>query len=29
MEKLATKPLTEYTFEEFDALWKQAKKELL
>lgn len=29
MEELAVKPLTEYTFEEFDALWKQAKKELL
>ena len=28
MEELATKPLTEYTFEEFDALWKQAKSEL-
>ena len=26
MEELAEKPLTEYTFEEFDALWKQAKK---
>lgn len=25
MEKLATKPLEEYSFEEFDALWKQAK----
>lgn len=29
MEELATKPLTDYSFEEFDALWKQAKKELL
>ena len=28
MEKLATKPLTEYSFEEYDKLWKQAKKEL-
>ena len=27
MEKLATKPLEEYTFEEYDNLWKQAKKE--
>ncbi|MBR1424830.1 nucleoside triphosphate pyrophosphohydrolase [bacterium] len=26
MEELSTKPLTEYSFEEFDALWKQAKK---
>lgn len=26
MEELATKPLTEYSFEEFDTLWKQAKK---
>lgn len=26
MEELATKPLNEYSFEEFDALWKQAKK---
>jgi len=25
MEKLATKPLTEYSFEEFNELWKQAK----
>lgn len=25
MEELAVKPLTEYSFEEFDALWKQAK----
>lgn len=25
MEELATKPLTEYSFEEYDALWKQAK----
>ena len=29
MEELAVKPLTEYSFEEFDALWKQAKKESL
>ena len=28
MEELATKPLTEYSFEEYDALWKQAKSEL-
>ena len=28
MEELAKKPLTEYTFEEYDALWKQAKKEV-
>lgn len=28
MEELATKPLKEYSFEEFDALWKQAKKAL-
>ena len=28
MEELATKPLTEYSFEEYDLLWKQAKKEL-
>ena len=28
MEELATKPLTEYSFEEYDKLWKQAKKEL-
>lgn len=26
MEELATKPLEDYSFEEFDALWKQAKK---
>ena len=26
MEELATKPLEEYTYEEFDKLWKQAKK---
>ena len=25
MEELAIKPLTEYSFEEYDALWKQAK----
>ena len=29
MEKLATKPLEEYSFEEFDALWNKAKTELL
>lgn len=29
MEELATKPLEEYSFEEYDNLWKQAKKELL
>lgn len=28
MEELAVKPLNDYTFEEFDALWKQAKKSL-
>lgn len=28
MEELAVKPLEEYSFEEFDALWKQAKREL-
>lgn len=28
MEELAVKPLNEYTFEEFDKLWKQAKKVL-
>ena len=28
MEELAIKPLNEYSFEEFDALWRQAKKEL-
>jgi hypothetical protein len=28
MEELATKPLTEYSFDEFDKLWKQAKKEV-
>ena len=28
MEEIATKPLTEYSFAEFDNLWKQAKKEL-
>lgn len=27
MEELAIKPLEEYSFEEFDNLWKQAKKE--
>ena len=25
MEKLATKPLEDYSFEEYDLLWKQAK----
>lgn len=29
MEKLATKPLEEYSFEEYDKLWKSAKKEVL
>lgn len=28
MEKLATKPLEQYSFEEFDNLWKSAKKNL-
>ena len=28
MEELATKPLEEYSYEEFDQLWKQAKKAL-
>ena len=28
MEELATKPLEEYSFEEYDMLWKQAKKVL-
>ena len=28
MEELATKPLEDYSFEEFDALWKKAKIEL-
>lgn len=28
MEELSTKPLEEYSFEEFDTLWKQAKKAL-
>ena len=28
MEELATKPLTEYTFEEYDILWKKAKDKL-
>ena len=28
MEELAQKPLCEYTFEEFDALWKQAKSKM-
>jgi hypothetical protein len=26
MEELATKPLNEYSFEEYDRLWKEAKK---
>lgn len=29
MEELATKPLEEYTFEEFDALWNRAKEAIL
>lgn len=29
MEELAIKPLKEYSLEEYDKLWKQAKKELL
>lgn len=29
MEALATKPLEQYSFQEFDALWKQAKQEVL
>ncbi len=28
MEGLATKPLTDYTLDEYDKLWRQAKKEL-
>ena len=28
MEELAVKPLTEYTFEEFDKLWRSAKKKI-
>ena len=28
MEELAVKPLEDYSFEEFDALWKQAKRQL-
>lgn len=28
MEELATKPLTEYSFDEYDKLWRQAKKAL-
>lgn len=28
MEELATKPLTEYSFEEYDRLWKEAKKNI-
>ena len=28
MEKLATKPLEDYSFEEYDKLWKQAKKSI-
>lgn len=27
MEELATKPLNDYSFEEFDALWKESKKQ--
>lgn len=29
MEELATKPLEQYSFQEFDALWKRAKQEVL
>ena len=29
MEELAVKPLDEYSFEEFDVLWKQAKRAIL
>lgn len=29
MEELATKPLPEYSFEEFDNLWKEAKRSLM
>lgn len=29
MEKLATKPLEDYSFEEYDKLWKTAKREIL
>ncbi len=29
MEELATKPLREYSFEEFDKLWKKAKKQTI
>lgn len=29
MESLATKPLEDYSFEEYDKLWKSAKKEIL
>ena len=28
MEELSVKPLEEYSFEEYDKLWKSAKKEL-
>ena len=28
MEELAEKPLTEYSFQEYDELWKRAKKEV-
>lgn len=28
MEELADKPLTDYTFEEYDRLWKEAKKQV-
>ena len=27
-EELAEKPLTEYSFQEYDELWKRAKKEV-
>ena len=29
MEEIAEKPLTDYSFEEYDALWKKAKNLLL
>ena len=28
MERISTKPLEDYSFEDFDNLWKQAKKNL-
>ena len=28
MEELAEKPLTEYSLDEYDKLWQQAKKEI-